>query len=119
MSISRFIWVTFQKEGVHSYPAAPDDVSFLRHPHRHIFHFKVKIQVQHNERDIEFIRFKRELENLYTTTNENKTLGLNNMSCESIAEELISYLTTYYPQRVVMVEVSEDGENGAILMANL
>ena len=43
----RSIWVTFSKEGVHCYPAALedpklatggwDDVSFLGHPHRHIF----------------------------------------------------------------------------------
>jgi hypothetical protein len=49
------IWVTFQKEGVHCYPAAATDptlatgdqydVSFLASPHRHIFHFRVAISV--------------------------------------------------------------------------
>ena len=49
------IWVTFQKEGIHMYPGADtdsklatggwDDVSFLGVPHRHIFHFKIWIQV--------------------------------------------------------------------------
>ena len=48
---SKMIWVTFRKEGIHKYPAALDDpklatgddydVSFLGHPHRHIFHFKI------------------------------------------------------------------------------
>ena len=47
---SKMVWVTFQKEGMHKYPAALDDpklatgewddVSFLGHPHRHMFHFK-------------------------------------------------------------------------------
>ena len=65
----RSIWVTFRKEGIHKYPAALEDpalatgdeydVSFLGYPHRHIFHFKVRIQVTHNDRDIEFIQFKR------------------------------------------------------------
>ena len=51
----RSIWVTFNKEGVHMYPGADtdpklatgdwDDVSFLGIPHRHIFHFRVRIQV--------------------------------------------------------------------------
>ena len=51
----RVIWVTFQKEGIHMYPGADtdpklatgdwDDVSFLGYPHRHIFHFKVWIEV--------------------------------------------------------------------------
>ena len=71
----RKIWVTFQKEGIHCYPAAATapvlatgdeyDVSFLGTPHRHIFHFRVWIDVVHNDRDIEFIQFKRWLENLY------------------------------------------------------
>ena len=71
----RSIWVTFQKEGIHKYPAALEDpklatgdeydVSFLGYPHRHTFYFKVQIQLTHNDRDIEFIQFKRWLENLY------------------------------------------------------
>ena len=69
------IWVTFRKEGLHKYPAAlddpnlatggADDVSFLGYIHRHIFHFKVAIEVFHDDRDIEFIQFKRWLEGLY------------------------------------------------------
>ena len=65
----RWIWVTFKKEGIHKYPAALEDpalatgdeydVSFLGYPHRHIFHFKVAIEVFHDDRDIEFIQFKR------------------------------------------------------------
>ena len=65
----RSIWVTFNKEGVHMYPGEDtdpklatgdwDDVSFLGIPHRHIFHFRVRIEVFHNDRDIEFIQFKR------------------------------------------------------------
>ena len=69
------IWVTFQKEGIHKYPAALEDpalatgdkydVSFLGYPHRHMFHFRVEIEVFHDDRDIEFIQFKRWLEELY------------------------------------------------------
>ena len=67
---ARVIWVTFQKEGIHKYPAALEDpkladVSFLGHPHRHIFHFRVSISVFHDDRDIEFIQFKRWLEGHY------------------------------------------------------
>ena len=71
----RMIWVTFQREGIHKYPGADTDpnlatgdeydVSFLGYPHRHIFHFKVAIQVFHNDRDIEFIQFKHWLENSF------------------------------------------------------
>jgi hypothetical protein len=93
------IWVTFTKEGIHKYPAALTDpklatgdeydVSFLGYPHRHIFHFKVAIQVFHDDRDIEFILFKRWLESLYSASwNGDATLQLDYKSCEMISDEL-------------------------------
>jgi hypothetical protein len=114
--ILRFIEVTFQREGIHKYPAALEDpklvtVSFLGYPHRHIFHFRIRVSVTHNDRDIEFIMFKRELEALY---NDSLFL-LDYKSCEMIAEDLIEYISRTYPGRYIEVGVSEDGENGAIL----
>ena len=117
----RMIWVKFSREGIHKYPAALTDpalatgdeydVSFLGYPHRHIFHFQVWISVKHSDRDVEFIQFKRWLEKLYTE----KTLQLNYRSCEMIAEDLYAQINARYPGREVWIEVSEDGENGAIL----
>jgi hypothetical protein len=110
------IWVTFQKEGMHRYPAAATDpalatgdeydVSFLANPHRHIFHFRVWIDVVHNDRDIEFIQFKRWLENLYRSG----TLQLDYKSCEMMADDLYIQIASRYPSRAVWIEVSEDGE---------
>jgi hypothetical protein len=115
------IWVRFLKEGIHLYPAAAtdprlktgdwDDVSFLGVPHRHIFHFKVRIEVFHDDRDIEFIQFKRWLEKLY---NED-ILELNHKSCEMISDDLYKEISARYPGRFVEIEVSEDGENGSIV----
>ena len=114
----RSIWVTFRKEGIHLYPAAKDDpalatggwddVSFLGVAHRHIFHFKVQIQVTHNDRDIEFIQFKRWLESLY----DDKVIELNHKSCEMIADDLYTQINAKYPGRFVVIDVAEDGENG-------
>jgi hypothetical protein len=109
---SRKIFVTFQKEGIHRYPNAPEGVEFLAHPHRHIFHFRVDIDVFHNDRDIEFILFKRELEALYSAA----TLQVDYKSCEMLAEDLIDYISNKYPGRKIAVQVSEDGENGATLV---
>ena len=109
--INRTIFVTFQKEGIHRYPDAPEGVEFLKHPHRHIFHFRATIEVFHNDRDIEFILFKRELENLY----KESTLQVDYKSCEMLAEDLIEYISKTYPGRRISIEVSEDGENGATL----
>ena len=121
----RTIFVRFQKEGIHCYPAAATDpalatgdaydVSFLASPHRHIFHFEVTIQVFHNDRDIEFIQFKRWLENLYA----GGTLELNYKSCEMISDELYDQIAARYPDRNIVINVSEDGENGAVIIYNI
>lgn len=107
------IWVRFQKEGIHKYPAALtdpllEDVQFLGYPHRHMFHFKVWIEVKHNDRDIEFIQFKRWLEGLYQTG----ALELDYKSCEMIADDLASRIVVKYPYRLFTIDVSEDNENG-------
>lgn len=119
-SAKRMIWVTFQREGIHRYPAASTDpnlatkdrydVSFLGMLHRHIFHFKIAIQVFHNDRDIEFIQFKRWLEDLYKDT-----LELNHKSCEMLADDLYQEIATRYPNRDIEITVAEDGENGATI----
>src|SRR5210317_460290 len=134
----RMIWVTFRKEGIHKYPAAIDDpklatgdwddVSFLGYPHRHIFHFRVRIEVFHDDRDIEFIQFKRWLERLYsgqsnstgsdsgestrTSSTDSEVLLLDYKSCEMIADELYAKISAKYPGRFVEIDVAEDGENG-------
>jgi hypothetical protein len=118
---NKMIWVTFQKEGMHKYPAAltdPNlatgdeyDVSFLGYPHRHTFHFKVWISVTHDDRDIEFIQFKRWLENLY----KEGTLQLDYKSCEMMSGDLYDSISNKYPGREIWIEVSEDGENGSFI----
>jgi len=114
------IWVTFKKEGIHKYPAALDDpklatggwddVSFLGYPHRHIFHFRVGIEVFHDDRDIEFIQFKRWLERLYA----DGTLELDYRSCEMISDALAEKINDKYSGRKIEIEISEDGENGSL-----
>jgi len=118
---NKMIWVTFRKEGMHRYPAAATDpalatgdeydVSFLANEHRHIFHFRVWIGVTHNDRDIEFIQFKRWLENLY----KDAILSLDHKSCEMMSDDLYDSINKKYPGREVWIEVSEDGENGSFI----
>jgi hypothetical protein len=118
---NKMIWVTFRKEGIHKYPAALTDsnlatgdeydVSFLGYPHRHIFHFKVWIGVTHDDRDIEFIQFKRWLEKLYAEG----TLQLDYKSCEMMSGDLYDTISNKYPGREIWIEVSEDGENGSFI----
>lgn len=117
----RWIWVTFKKEGIHKYPAALEDpalatgdeydVSFLGYPHRHQFHFRVAIKVTHNDRDIEFIQFQRWLENLY----KDDVIQLDYKSCEMMSDDLFDQIVAKYPGRDIKIEISEDGENGALI----
>ena len=114
----RYIEVTFQREGVHRYPDAaknPDlaDVAFLANLHRHIFHFRVRVSVNHNDRDIEFIQFKRWLESQYSE----KLLQLDYKSCEMIAEDLIERVEAEYSPAYIEIGVSEDAENGAVVIS--
>jgi hypothetical protein len=121
----RKIWVTFKKEGIHRYPAAATDpnlctagemdVSFLANAHRHIFHFRVWIDIFHNDRCIEFIQFKRWLEGLYSKD----ILELDFKSCEMISDDLYVQIAQQYPERAVWIEVAEDGENGCLIKYEL
>ena len=116
-----------QEQGIHKYPAALTDpalatgdeydVSFLGYPHRHTFHFRVWIDVFHTDRDIEFIQFKRWLENLYSST-QGAILKLDYKSCEMIADDLYLQIANRYPGRNVWIEVAEDGENGCLVKYN-
>jgi hypothetical protein len=120
---NKMIWVTFRKEGIHKYPAAATDptlatgdeydVSFLANPHRHIFHFRVWLSVTHNDRDVEFIQFKRWLEKLYSS-NEG-VLSLDYKSCEMMSDDLYAQISQKYPDREVWIEIAEDGENGSFI----
>jgi len=119
LSARTMIFVTFQKEGIHAYPAVLtdpnlEDVSFLGNPHRHMFHFTVSIEVVHSDRDIEFIQFKRWLESLYA----DDILHLDNKSCEMMCDALYQQIGRKHPGRDVHITISEDGENGATVEYN-
>lgn len=132
----------FQVEGYHRYENAPEQVKYLRDLHRHVFHIKAKIQVNHNDRELEFIMVKHKLKSLMEDVVDGDYAGLdippdmktrlieNKFSCEDLASILAVYVRTRMPQmlvsdpgkseqyrmRQVEVEVMEDGENGAVLL---
>lgn len=113
--------VRFQIEGFHNFPAARDlfpEVAFLADRHRHIFHFEVEKKVNHDDRDVEFILFKREvtswLINEYGQSDVDEMqppfahhLEFGPMSCEMIAKKLLVRFD------LESASVFEDGENGS------
>jgi len=105
--VNNYIWITTQFAGVHSYIDAPEEVAFLRNEHRHIFHARVYIEIFHDDRDIEFILFKRFVESLIIKSD------FDYMSCEMISDELALKIKEKYTDRRIIIEISEDGENGS------
>lgn len=121
MKQKTFIYATIQKEGYHCFPEAATnsafatgdkyDVSHLSYKHMHYFFIKVWVEVTHSNRQIEFIQFRRWLEDLYGSG----TLDLNSKSCEMIAEDLYGVISKKYPNVEIRIDVSEDNINGALV----
>jgi len=86
----------------HNYP---DAGNFLKNEHRHLFFICVKIRVWDNNREIEFLEKKKEIETYITEKYANRFLM--GVSCEDIAEELLHKFGAFF------VSVYEDNENGA------
>ena len=111
------IVVSLQVEGVHCWPDCPiDEVSFLKDPHRHIFHIRCWKMVEHADRDIEIIQLQHDivhyLRSYYYVVGDRynyRTHNFESRSCEMIAMELIKRFN------LSKCEVLEDGENGALV----
>lgn len=110
-SVHKKIWVTFQRVGFHHFPGAAgvgfEDVSYLSHTHRHLFKFKVSIEVFHDDRELEFHQFLNWLESVL-----DDRINIDNKSCEMLADILAASIYEKYPGRNFDIEVSEDGECG-------
>ena len=104
--MKRYITIRDSFEGIHCWPDAPEEVYFLKSHHRHIFHVRIKLQVHHDDRELEFIMVKRFIKAHYPV------LQMGSVSCEMVAERLIKVLIEKYGYREAEVEVTEDGENG-------
>lgn len=114
------IFVTFRFAGLHQYVGAPEPVAYLKHPHRHVFHVRATIEVFHNDRELEFIMVKNDLQQAVKNMYPDNVVG----SCEMIAHDIAAYIKKKHgtqsvsrEDRYVEVEVSEDGENGAVVIA--
>jgi len=109
------IIVTLQVEALHCWPEAKfvlPQMSFLSDPHRHIFWITAKKRVVHEDRDVEIIQFKRELESYFKRNYFRDELNICNFehrSCEMICKDLQEAYDLEY------VSVLEDNENGSEL----
>lgn len=116
---TKWIWVTFQKVGFHKYTAAAtepslQDVSYLGFKHRHLFKFRVQIEVFHNDRELEFHQVLNFCESLFGT----QAIDIDFKSVEMLSDELYENLSKRYPNRQMKIEISEDGECGSLIEYN-
>ena len=105
--------VNLQVDGLHNWPDAENvfpEVAFLSDLHRHMFHITCKKRVNHDDRDVEFIVFKRKVKKYLEEVYYDKQYNLcnfRNRSCEMLAKELLQEFDLSY------CAVYEDNENGA------
>lgn len=113
-NFKRSVFCTLQFEAYHRCPAEICENTneyYLQYTHRHIFHVRCEAPVEHNNRAIEFINLKQKISNFCIM--QYGHLNIHTTSCEMIAEAILNK----FPE-LQKVEVSEDGENGAIVQRN-
>jgi hypothetical protein len=111
--LKTYIVVRFQWEGFHYWKGAPNEVDFLRKPHRHLFYGEVKIPVSHNDRQLEFFVVKRFLQ---IKVSELFSFDMGNTSCEMMCEAILKAIQERFGlQKGITVSVFEDNENGAVV----
>ena len=105
------IIVKNQKHGTHCWPDAPKEVEHLQAPHRHNFLFETKIEVSHDDRELEFFM----VQDFIQSELDKLPKDLQKSSCEQLSKAVISMIHEKYGQRDVSCTVSEDGQNAAIV----
>ena len=115
------VYAKVRFEGIHCWPDAPDEVIYLRNPHRHIFNVKVSVEVSQNNREIEFITLGHILNTIFkefAAGDSNGVWNMGTLSCEDVAEMVMDYIRHRLglpDETYISVQVDEDGENGCIV----
>lgn len=109
------VFIKNQFEGFHKWVNAPEEVAYLRDLHRHIFKIKTTIQVEFADRDVEFIMAQHRIGEIIKSWDTVDKTERDLWSCETMAIKILEKLHELYPGREMSCEVSEDGENGAVV----
>lgn len=104
--------VRFTCAGWHRWPDAPPPRAYLASCHRHLFHVEVRLQVRHDEREVEYHDLLDFCQGAFAGGD------MGGASCETMARELAQEVTAQFPWRWLSVSVLEDGEVGALYEAS-
>ncbi len=107
----KFIWIKTNYIGFHRWKEAPEECKYLRDLHRHTFNVKVWLEVKHNERDVEFYTFKKQINTLLT----HPFMHQHSSSCEMYCDALHHLIQEELKikDREIRISIDEDGEAGA------
>jgi len=105
----RTVILDFDIEGFHNYKNAPEQVEFLKYPHRHIFQIRVGYKVDGLDREKE-IFIEQDFLKDYLIESYGYPCQFEGMSCEMIALDLLEFAKE---DGCIWVEVFEDGKGGA------
>lgn len=114
------VFCTTSFEGIHNFPAAPPEVAYLASPHRHTFNIRAEVEALDDDREVEFIMMKHEIEKAITLwshpNSDDRVWNMGSMSCEQLSIRIAKLLDELYCKsslRLIVVTVDEDGENGS------
>lgn len=108
------IVVRWTHAGFHCWPSAREVTgerrAYLADRHRHLFHYEVRLEVSHDDRQVEFHDLLDECRAFTTQRTEH-----GHRSCEMLAEEVLDFIDTRFPVVGLYrsVSVLEDNECGA------
>lgn len=105
-TIRKTVFIRTMFIAFHKWDEAPPHVQYLRSLHRHVFHVELHKIVTENNREIEFITLRADVDRFLR---ERYDQGCSSHSCEEFAQRLFEYFNA---SKVI---VSEDGENGACI----
>jgi len=104
--------------GTHNWPKAEEvfpEVGFLQHEHHHDFTIWLECEVEHGDREIEFIMLRVELMKCLDEAYPGKYIKkFGASSCEMIGEFVKEYMEQKY-SRTFKVSVYEDNIQGGIV----
>jgi hypothetical protein len=109
--VSATVIATYRAAGFHRWPDASPARRYLADRHRHLFHVRAELAVEHDDREVEI----HDLIDACRAEFDGGELGPQ--SCETIARRVLAAVLARWPGRAAMVEVLEDGEAGARVAA--
>src|SRR5262249_29643217 len=110
--LDRYIVVTADVEGLHHWADAPPAEGYLRHPHRHLFTVRIRMQVHHADREVEINQVARWLRShalptLAINDHADQAPDFGPQSCEQLAEHVAAAVQNRYGNRWIECEVLE------------